>query len=54
METENGVLIEVTVPEWFDEKLNKLIAEYSRAGVNKTKAELIIKLAQIGYLNRDK
>lgn len=45
----DGTKIMLTIPPEFDHKINHWIADLKHKGVKKTKAELLIKLAIIGF-----
>jgi len=47
---EEYTTIRLMIPKEFDYKLNLRLAEHKRLGIKRTKAEEIIKLAQIGLL----
>jgi len=47
---EEYTTIRLCIPKEFDYKLNIRLAENKRLGIKRTKAEEIIKLAQIGFL----
>jgi len=47
---EEYTTIRLMIPKEFDYKLNLRLAEQKRLGIKRTKAEEIIKLAQIGLL----
>jgi len=49
MEVEIGIVVKV--PKGFDFELKQYLLDLERDGVKKTKAQLIIELAQIGFKN---
>jgi len=50
---EEYTTIRLMIPKEFDYKLNLRLAELKRMGVKKTKAEELIRLAQIGLLKEN-
>jgi hypothetical protein len=48
MENEIGIVVKVT--QDFDFKLKQYLLDLEKTGVKKTKAQLIIELAQVGFM----
>ena len=51
---EAGTLIQLLIPEEFDYALSLHILNLKRAGVKTTKAELIVRLARIGWRQEER
>jgi len=51
---EEGILIQLIIPEEFDYALSIHLINLKRAGVKTTKANLIMRLARIGWIKESK